>query len=112
MRTVAGARAISTVIMNASNAFAPIAQRTIQIMSPIVVATTITMAGNLADGSGRGGGGRASDVHAARGLLGEGKVRRATVNRRSGQGVGDRTHPLPRGAIRPRQVARRPPRRP
>src|SRR4029079_10444974 len=65
MRTVATTRAISTVIMNASKAFPPIAQRTIQIMSPIVVATTISMGGNLADGSGGGGGGRASGVRDA-----------------------------------------------
>src|ERR1700709_2697804 len=43
MRSVAARTAIRTVIMNASNAFAPIAQSTSQMMSPMVVATTSPM---------------------------------------------------------------------
>src|SRR3954470_6888655 len=52
MRSVTATRAIRTVIMNASNAFVPVAQRTSQMMRPKVIATTVPMA--RANGSGRG----------------------------------------------------------
>src|SRR3954454_7441470 len=51
MRSVTATSAIRTVIMNASNAFVPMAQRTSQTMRPKVIATMVPMTG--ANGSGR-----------------------------------------------------------
>src|SRR3954470_19523258 len=52
MRNVTATSAIRTVIMNASNAFVPMAHRTSQMMRPKVMATTVPMA--AVNGSGRG----------------------------------------------------------